>query len=77
MRASEVILVLEIKAEAGFQKSSVSFLSYRKLRSHTIKMLRENVPRHILFKRMLEKTCLKSRKICKIFSKWRKSCIIN
>ena len=29
MRASEVILVLEIKTEAGFRKSSVSFLSYR------------------------------------------------
>lgn len=26
MRASEVILVSEIKTEAGFQKSSVSFL---------------------------------------------------
>ena len=42
MRASEVILVLEIKTEAGFRKSSVSFLSYRKLRFHTIKMLRED-----------------------------------
>ena len=42
MRASEVILVSEIKTETGFQKSSVSFLSYRKLRFHTIKMLRED-----------------------------------
>lgn len=42
VRASEVILVLEIKTEAGFRKSSVSFLSYRKLRFHTTKKLRED-----------------------------------
>ena len=37
MRASEVILVLEIKTEAGFRKSSVSFLLKGCLKRHAKK----------------------------------------